>query len=99
MFVGVAYVGGNQIPKVFGEAEKIELLRFDLDEDMIYAVTHLEIKPEQFAETLKIQKIEAFVYDGITDELKAQLDSTGIKAYEGKTGECRKVASEIFVKG
>ena len=98
MFVGVAYTGGNQIPKVFGEAEKVEFLRFDLDEDMIYAATHLEIKPEQFAETLKVQKIEAFVYDGMTPALEEQLASVGIPAHKGKSGDCRAVANEIFVK-
>lgn len=97
MFVGVAYVN-NQIPEVYGDTEMISFLRFDLDEDMIYASTRLEIRPDQFEETLKVQKIEAFVYDTMTSEVEAQLKATGIKAYSGKKGNCKKVAKELFVK-
>lgn len=98
MFVGVAYESGNKIPKMYGETEKIEFLRFDLDEDMIYAATHLEIKPDQLAETVKVQKVEAFVYDGATSEVEKQLESAGIKTIAGKSGDCRAVATELFVK-
>lgn len=97
MFVGVAYEG-NQIPEVFGDTEMISFLRFDLDEDMVYAVTRLEIKPDQLAETLKVQKCEAFVYNTLTPELEEQVKSTGITTYAGKRGNCRDVATEIFVK-
>lgn len=99
MLVGVAYETRNLIPEVFGASEVARFLRYDLDEEMIYTRTHLEFRPEQFADMLKAQKVEAFIYNEMTPELEKALEECGVKAYKGVSGDCKKAVTQLFIKG